>query len=100
MNDTMDARNFDFAWNVCDSGYHWLDASAVVPEFADPKLQADSFLTDGNPAGGPRFEVRRYQPLKEHTGLFQIFADTESNPEGVQEFAAKFGLLGGEEQEL
>jgi hypothetical protein len=36
---------------------------------------------------------RTYSPLREETGLFRIFADTEQTPEGCLSFAVRYGLL-------
>jgi hypothetical protein len=38
--------------------------------------------------------LRTYEPLRDETGLFRIFADTEPTPEGALAFANLYGLLG------
>jgi hypothetical protein len=39
-------------------------------------------------------EVESYRPLEEETGLFLTFAATDSTPEGVLQFAQRYGRLG------
>lgn len=74
---------FEFAWNVAVDGYRWIN----VDGFEEP------ILTDAIPLGG-EFEARRYFPLRDHSGLFREFADTEPTKEGFLAFANRYGLLG------
>jgi hypothetical protein len=71
------ASAFTFVWPVVESGYRWEGEN----------------LVDVEPQDG-RFLTREYEPLRDHPGLFLHFADTEATPEGILQFANRYGLLG------
>jgi Helix-turn-helix domain len=76
----------DFIWRVATHGHVWR-ASAPL---ARPTT-IERFL-------GPyhEWDVREYEPLREHTGLFQTFAYTEPTEEAILAFADEYGPLGGD----
>jgi hypothetical protein len=70
----------EFHWYVAEGGYHWIDNV----RFAESN---DSILCAKN--GGER----RSTPLREHTGLFRVFANVVPTEAGITEFANQFGNL-------
>jgi hypothetical protein len=80
-----------FQWRVAKGGYRWLDAR---PAF-EPQQPRQRFLTDARPFGAEGFRVLQYQPLAAFPGLFRVFADTDTNEDGIKAFADRFGPLGG-----
>jgi hypothetical protein len=83
---------FQFSWEVPEGGYRCELGSAIdAPRGAKPELM----LVEPAPMGVSRV-VRRYQPLNEETGLFREFAQIKETPEGVIDFANKYGALGGD----
>jgi hypothetical protein len=70
-----------FFWHVAVSGYRWRDHDENG--YAQADLQ---------PIGWPN--ARQYEPLREFTGLFRTFAETEPTREGILGFANRFGPLG------
>lgn len=84
----MSKPRVEFAWDVAESGYQWLEGLPLLPG-----APAGLYLTERPPGKAGR-RVRRYEPLREHTGLFRTFADTETTPEGILQFADAYGLLG------
>lgn len=108
---------FEFTWDVHKSGYHWETTRAVGQPKPPPPLKApgqqlteeqrrtreldalvakpQQFLTTGLSVNARGFAVARYSPLADYTGLFRSFAETPITPEGIQQFANRYGLLGG-----
>jgi hypothetical protein len=83
----------EFFWYVQPGTYTW----GPGPVFADDHKYAPDSIP---PALGVGFlpvpevrPLRCYAPLREHTGLFRTFAETEPNEEGAKDFADRFGLL-------
>jgi hypothetical protein len=72
-----------FVWSVAVSGYLWKERQLDENTVVEPDI--------GPVKGWP---VRRYEPLKDHTGLFYTFAETEPTEEGIISFANRYGLLG------
>ncbi len=80
---------FHFTWQVDQLGYDLVEHPEARP--------GKSILTGKIPGwhlvrkGGP---LREYWPLEDHPALFRQFADLSTEPEGFQEFANQYGLLG------
>jgi len=90
----MQDHSADFTWFVCLEGHRWIETTAF--ELGRRARQpSQPFLSDGLPARALR-DFRSYRPLVDHTGLFRTFAETPPTAEGIQSFADRFGLLGGD----
>ncbi len=83
---------FLFSWLVQPGAYCWRPAPAPSTAEEGPAKAGDD-LWAGQPDVSPASPARQYHPLREYTGLFQIFATTPPNPEGVRAFADRFGML-------
>lgn len=81
----------DFAWEVPEGGFSWLETKAVGEE------KEAAYLTSGQPLGVAGM-VTRYTPLKLYTGLFRTLAETSPTKEGILAFANEYGLLGDEQK--
>jgi hypothetical protein len=79
-------------WQVAEEGYRWVDSHPI----GESRHERRAFLTDGRPIGAGGFRVLQYQPLGAVSGLFRVFADTEPSPDGIKDFADRFGPLGGD----
>ena len=84
-----------FKWFVSDAGYCWesVRLANAAPErllvCAQPSTEAgrgDWFDQDFGVAIG-----RSYDPLRDHTGLFRLFAATKPTESGIIAFANRFG---------
>jgi hypothetical protein len=76
----------DFYWYVQPGAYCW-GKGAVFPDEADyPALGVGYYPA---PKAG---RLRRYAPLRERTGLFRVFAETEPTAKAIH-FADRFGHL-------
>ena len=85
------AHGIEFSWQVQEGAYLW----SAGPLFDDEYLTQDAAQTIScgyvpTPRAGP---VRRYSPLRDQTGLFRVFAETEPTQDGVLQFANRFGML-------
>jgi hypothetical protein len=76
---------------VPEIGYRWVGTHPIPP--VDKRRHP--FLTLGRIPGDRPVRARRYHPLKEHTGLFRVFAEMEPAREAIRAFAERFGSLGG-----
>ena len=89
MEERSPGSPFHFTWHVDQLGYDLVEEPAAKP--------GKSILTSKIPGwhlvrkGGP---LREYWPLEDHPALFRQFADLSTEPEGLQEFANRYGLLG------
>ena len=96
----------DFEWESAGpGGYRWVRASrsqlpgkrALVtvapgrdlPSRFDFLGQPFELITRVQEVG-----VKRYEPFRQETGLFRIFAGTKPTKTGIMEFAERYGLLG------
>lgn len=96
----MPAELFQFSWGVAEGGYSWLEADPLFPIGGNAPTDVPAvWLTDGQPAGVAGFRVQRYRPLTADPALFRVFAETEPTREGIQAFANRYGLLGGNTME-
>jgi hypothetical protein len=90
----MDAGIYEFRWPVRDCGYCWFrgkrGASPDTPIETLPKDRAGGELML-MPAATCA-ETERF-PLKEHSGLFALFAEVQSTAD-ITVFANRYGLLG------
>jgi len=80
----------EFNWPVPRAGFRWLTAHTV----ANPKRER--WLTDGQPFSLLRRDERIYRPLREHTGLFLIFAELQATEDDIAALAGRFGSLLGD----
>jgi hypothetical protein len=95
----MPTELFEFSWEVPPQGYEWVYAKpgtgptrALQVHSRAEKRKASLYLVPSSPEmTGP---MRRYQPLIQETGLFQILADTETTEAGILAFANRYGRLG------
>jgi hypothetical protein len=81
----MESMLGEFTWEVSIAGYG-------VTTATDPtsgKTTSWIVRKDRDKPGGSR----RYHPLRDHTGLFRTFADTDPKPAGLLSFANRFGRL-------
>src|SRR5262249_29596303 len=77
----------DFHWFVQPGAYSW-GKGAVFPDEADyPALGVGYYPA---PKAG---RLRRYAPLRDRTGLFRVFAETEPTERAIVGFADRFGHL-------
>jgi hypothetical protein len=110
----------EFRWPVRVAGYRWISAQPQLPMVANaahaaglpPHAQLELYghMPPGwhmagytkepqercaclAPAAGSA-EEKVYQPLKDETGLFLMFARAEPTVAGIARFAAKYGMLG------
>jgi hypothetical protein len=81
----------DFDWYVGTEGYRLVE---MHPRWAAGEAKGPLLMLC--PPEGPAPEVRRYFPLDQYPALFRTFADTPTTPEGVLQFANRFGMLGGQ----
>lgn len=103
-----------FHWRVAKAGYEWVDRYRT-PKLEwgrgvcrKPTLIAIDWIELSErcfkvkPVAGPdasnpenwRCEYRTYEPLKEHSGLFQTFANIKLSLKGIRAFANAYGHLG------
>ena len=91
-----------FKWFVSDAGYYWESVRSAIGEserrlvLARPSSEAgkgDWFDQDLGVVNG-----RFYDPLREHTGLFRLFAAAKPTEAGILAFANRFGRLFSAEQ--
>ncbi len=94
----------EFLWLLSSGGYSWQNGTSTTgivgrwlvmePETVEvaPRVVA-SIVADR------ALNSRSYQPLREYTGLFRIFAKTKPTEEGVLAFANRFGGLFSESAE-
>jgi len=77
-----------FRWPVAKDGYTWADLRTVGRgrhNTARVLVPADAF--------GPA--KRLYDPFREESALFQEFAGLQVTETAIQEFATRYGMLGG-----
>jgi hypothetical protein len=79
-----------FDWYVCTEGYRLVE---MHPRRAAGSAKGPLLMVC--PPEGPAPDVRWYFPLDQYPALFRTFADTPTTPEGVLQFANRFGMLGG-----
>lgn len=84
---------FDFRWRVAQRGYGWVRTIPIREPSGAVGSSEQLVLTDGVPVGTKNPAVA-YAPLREHTGLFRVFAETPPTKEAVLQFANRFGPLG------
>ena len=82
---------FGFAWYVHKEGYAWIRTREVLN---GEKERRGIYLAEDSTRSG-KDERERYQPLRDHSGLFRTFAETEPTKEGILGFANRHGQLGG-----
>lgn len=92
----------DFSWNVVAQGYEWVNGephSHAWTKKEYEQLSADNRYLVGRDTYNSlkeTYQVQHYYPLsKKHTDLFQAFAAANPTAIGIQQFADKYGLLGG-----
>lgn len=81
----------DFEWGRAADGYEivW-----PKPKAAGEKRGTRIITGDVGPTLEPKSDrTIRYRPLDEHPALFKEFAELDSSPEAILEFANKYGLL-------
>jgi hypothetical protein len=78
----------EFSWWIPEGGYEWRDDTCAGKK--------DMLLYPKDVAGFRR-RGRRYLPLQESTGLFQTFARTERTPDGLLDFANRYGSIFGDQ---
>jgi hypothetical protein len=88
---------FEFQWQLNETGYRWLKTQSQ--NIGKRVGNTDLFLTDRVPLGS-KYGMIQYSPLKDHTALFRLFAETEPTEDGILEFANEYGLLGGDLQDM
>jgi hypothetical protein len=71
-------------------GFRWLTTRTVS------NTKRERWLTNAQPLSMLRRDERIYRPLKDHTGLFLIFAELKPNEGDVVAFAGRFGSLLGD----
>jgi hypothetical protein len=81
----------DFDWYVCTEGYRLVE---MQPRRAFKGAEGPLLMLCQ--PEGPAPKEQRYVPLDQYPALFRTFADTPTSPEGVLQFANRFGMLGGE----
>jgi hypothetical protein len=79
----------DLSWRVQAGAYRWGEAISPEP-LARSKSSRNIFAGMGDPSTEP---VRTYFPLRDYTGLFRTFAETEPTERGVLAFVEHFGML-------
>ena len=84
-------NDIEFWWQVQEGAYVW----SAGPLFDDERHAQDAAPTIScgyvpTPDAGP---IRRYSPLRDQTGLFRVFAETEPTKDGVLQFVNRFGML-------
>lgn len=83
-----------FIWRISERGYKTIRGITTLSggELLTAQREA-TIISDGLVHVSDLFE-RKYEPLKQYTGLFREFAETEANEKGVTKFANEYGLLG------
>ena len=99
----MSGEIFDFEWHVHEAGYDVLDTSFIVDSSAPGSRGSGGkggrvswIALSGGASSSNLLARRKYYPLRDHTCLFRIFAETSIDPEGIVAFANRYGLLGVE----
>ena len=109
-------------WPVAESGYRWVRATPVavkegrrwVPILApitddvraalgldgaeEQRPHSEWYLTPRTPRGSDGAAPTVTHPLKDHPKLFEELACVDPTKDGIQDFADRNGLLGGEQQ--
>lgn len=92
----------DFPWSVVAHGYEWVRGKPHGHAWTKQEYEQLSidnrYLVGRDTYGGlgETYQVQRYYPLnKKHADLFQTFASVDPNTVGIQQFADRYGLLGG-----
>ena len=84
----------EFYWGVNKAGYKWIEARVRARkdgEFVShPMLVAADLENQDHPL------LRWFHPLQEQPALFRKLADTPANQSGIQQFANRYGRLGGQ----
>ena len=89
----MQADLATFFWLVQPGAYSAGGVEATNDSTPDePPTHTRSVFASMRQAAHPS-PLRRYAPLREHTGLFRLFAETELTTKSVIGFADRFGLL-------
>lgn len=100
----MASNVFGFRWSVPAGGFQWIQSRIFVNDGGTPasSVRHDSrlvdtpqwVLTDGVSIG-KRFQMRVYDPLHRHSGLFRTFAGLPyDDKEALLTFANEYGRLG------
>ncbi|RJQ43015.1 MAG: IS1 family transposase [Gaiellales bacterium] len=100
----MPGEIFDFEWFVHNEGYNWLEADfsldtvapVGLPEGVGAGESIPWITVAGEPSSLSLLSRRRYYPLRDHSCLFRVFAETAIDPRGIVAFADRYGLLGVE----
>ncbi len=82
-------QTIEFVWPVARQGYEWITLSRPTPPIRGEPSQT-RFLVERD-TKTPRTIVQA--PLRNFSGLFRTFADTDASEEGVVEFARTHGRL-------
>lgn len=78
---------FDLNWAVCNEGYAWVEWRGLN----SPRDQPSEWVLVPNSSSN----ISTYRPLREETGLFRSFAQTDLTREAMLKFATAHGSLGG-----
>ncbi len=80
----------EFTWQVAVEGYDWVENEATHQLGKGTSAAFSNDILMPIKWG----QYRTYHPLKEHSGLFRLFASTPPTPNGIRAFANEFGHLG------
>ena len=83
---------FDFEWNVAPEGHGWQKVAPSDEERLSHAKGAGWVLVEADSSESSDVP-RRYEPLRDDTGLFRTFASTAPTKKGVLGFANEYGLL-------
>jgi hypothetical protein len=85
----MSLINGNFLWPVPASvDWHWGVPSSCGEEIDTRRSRTQVLVAHGA-------NKSEYAPLREATGLFRNFAETEATADGIRSFALRYGMLGG-----
>ena len=84
---------FDFEWSVAPGGHRWRTVAPSEEERLNRTKGAGWVLVEVD-SSESNDAPRRYEPLRDGTGLFRTFASTAPTKKGVLAFANEYGLLG------
>lgn len=90
-----------FDWEIAESGYDWVETTPILTRDGSPgPTLATPYLRANWDAARKSLTLRRYRPLKKHSGLFRSFCEVTPDRRDIVRFANRYGPLLGPRGDL